>query len=136
MRDVEASRGVSATPLEVRRALTPENVVEYEGSFAVRDVREEGDGTVVTAGGGGLEFTLRFSPREDGLYYTQEGEEGPFESMETRVTVDAETGGSRVRMQSSVSLGLPAAFLTDRLAGWKRRGELRRALRALDADVG
>jgi ligand-binding SRPBCC domain-containing protein len=136
MREVDASRFVRATPTELHRALTPEAVVEYEGSFTARAVRETGAETVVTVGGGGLEFSLRFESRDDGLYYTQEGDAGPFETMETWVTVEAENEGSRVTMRSAVSLGLPAAFLTDRVAGWKRRGELRRALQAIDADLG
>ncbi|MFB6156159.1 MAG: SRPBCC domain-containing protein [Haloferacaceae archaeon] len=137
MRDIEVSRVVAASPPTVRRALTPTGMVVYEGSFSVVDVAEgDADGvTHVTVGAGGLEMTLRFEEREDGLYYTQEGESGPFASMQTRVTVEAESGGSRVTAWSNVSLGLPLPSLTDRVAGWKRRGELRRALEALEDDV-
>lgn len=128
------SQFVRASPAEIRRALTPAAMVEYEGSFDVRDVREVDGGTLVTAGARGLELALRFEEREDGLYYTQEGDAGPFDEMETRVTVAPENEGSRVRARSAVSLGLPLPF-TDRVAGWKRRGELRRALDALAADL-
>lgn len=128
------SRFVRATPPAVERALTPAAMVEYEGSFAVRDVHEVDSGTIVTAGARGLELALRFEPREAGLYYVQAGGAGPFERMETRVTVTPENEGSRVRARSSVSLGLPVPLL-DRVAAWKRRGELRRALDALAAAV-
>ena len=135
MREVEVSRFVPATPSEVDRALTPEALVTYEGSFAVRDVTERDGATVVTAGGNGLELSLRFESREDGLYYEQEGSAGPFETMETRVTVAPENEGSRVTMRSRVGVGLPVAAVTDRLAAWKRRGELRRALDSLAVEL-
>jgi hypothetical protein len=135
MREVSVSRFVRATPTEVERVLTPANVVEYEGSFHVRDVTESGDVTLVTAGASGLELTLRFETTDDGLRYEQEGTEGPFEHMTTEIAVAAENEGSRVTARSSVSLGLPPAFLADRVAGWKRKGELKRALDALAADV-
>jgi ligand-binding SRPBCC domain-containing protein len=137
MREVEVSRFVRATPAEVERVLTPVAVVEYEGSFSVVDSDDRADGsTVVTAGSRGLTLSLRFEERDDGLYYTQEGEAGPFDAMETWVTVRSENDGSRVTMRSSVSLGLPLARVTDRLAAWKRKGELNRALDALAADLG
>jgi ligand-binding SRPBCC domain-containing protein len=134
MREVERSRFVRATQAVVERHLDPRSLVEYEGSFEVYDVTDQGEQTLVTAGAGGLELTLRFENHEDTVYYTQEGEAGPFESMETWVSVSPVNEGTRVTMRSSVSLGLPVPAVTDRIAAWKRRGELRRALDAL-ADV-
>jgi len=131
MREVEVSRFVRATPTAVERVLTPATVVESEGSFTVRDVTEADDGTLVTAGARGLELTLRFENRPAGLHYTQAGSAGPFDAMTTDLTVEAENEGSRVTARSAVSLGLPAPALTDRLATWKRRGELNRLLDAL-----
>ncbi|WP_049937572.1 hypothetical protein [Haloplanus natans] len=131
MREVEVSRFVRATPTAVERALTPATVVESEGSFTVRDVTEADDGTLVTAGARGLELTLRFEERPCGLHYTQAGSAGPFDAMTTDLTVEAENEGSRVTARSAVSLGLPTPALTDRLATWKRRGELTRLLDTL-----
>jgi carbon monoxide dehydrogenase subunit G len=131
MREVEVSRFVRATPTAVERALTPATVVESEGSFTVRDVTDSEDGTLVTAGARGLELTLRFEERPDGLHYTQAGSAGPFDAMTTDLTVAAEDEGSRVTARSAVSLGLPVPALTDRIATWKRRGELERLLDAL-----
>lgn len=151
MQEVEVSRFVRANPAEVKRTLTPQAVVEYEGSFSVRAIDQRDDGTaVVTAGSRGLGLALRFERRDssddgdhddnddnDGfLYYTQEGDAGPFETMETWVSVAPENEGSRVTMRSTASLGLPLPTLTDRLAAWKRKGELKRALDGLAADFG
>ena len=133
MREVEVSRFVRATPTAVERVLTPATVVESEGSFTVRDVTDGEDGTLVTAGARGLELTLRFEDRSDGLHYTQAGSAGPFDAMTTDLTVAAENEGARVTARSAVSLGLPAPALTDRIATWKRRGELERLLDALAA---
>jgi carbon monoxide dehydrogenase subunit G len=126
---------VPAPPRAVERALTPATVVEREGSFTVRDVTERDGETLVTAGASGLELTLRFEPRPAGLRYSQAGTAGPFDAMETDLSVDPEDEGSRVTARSAVSLGLPLPALTDRLAAWKRRGELDRLLDALAAEV-
>lgn len=135
MRETEASQFVAAKPPVVEDALSPADVVEYEGSFRVLDVETEGDETLVTAGARGLRMTLRFEPREEGLYYEQEGEAGPFDEMWTSIEWGPEDDGTRVRATSGVSLGLPLSSLTDRVGAWKRRGELRRALRRLAEDL-
>lgn len=136
MREVVVSRFVPAPPATVERLLTPATVVEHEGSFAVRDVTDAPDGTFVTAGARGLELTLRFEERESGLHYAQAGTAGPFDAMETDLSVAAEDEGSRVTARSAVSLGLALPVVTDRLAAWKRRGELDRLLAGLADEVG
>lgn len=132
MREVEVTRFVPAPPAAVARSLTPARVVECEGSFRVADVTEADGETRVTVAARGLEFDLRFHEREDGYEYVQEG--GPLDALETTLTYRAEDEGTRVTMRSRVSFGLPPAALTDRVAAWKRRGELRRALDALVAE--
>jgi hypothetical protein len=135
MAEVERSRFVRATPAELDRRLSPETIVAAEGSFEVRRVDDSGDGaTVVTVGGGGLSFDLRFERRPDGYYYTQVGDAGPFESMETWLRSERENEGSRLTARSAVSLAVPLPF-ADRLAAWKRGGELDRALDALASSV-
>jgi carbon monoxide dehydrogenase subunit G len=135
MREVEVSAFVPAPPAAVERALTPAAAVEYEGSFEVLDVTETDEGQTVTAGARGLRMQLDFEERDDGLTYRQRGNGGPFDAMETEITVEPENEGSRVTARSAVSLGLPVTAVTDRVAAWKRRGELRRALDALAEDV-
>lgn len=153
MREVEASRFVAATPDQLQRRLTPETVIAAEGSFTVRDVHEhvgeedkesegsgesaehaDGDATDVVVGGPGIEFTLRFTELENGWYYTKVGEAAPIDHLETWITVEPEDEGSRVTMRSTVAVGLSIPFI-DRIAGWKRRGEMKRALKTLAADV-
>lgn len=134
MREVEVSRFVRASPAEVERALSPATIVEYEGSFQAREVRETDEGWVVRAGARGLELALRFEAREDGYVFEQEGDE-PLETMRTWLTYAPENEGTRVTMRSAVHWGAPPSAITDRVAAWKRRGELKRALANLAADV-
>lgn len=134
MREVEVSRFVLARPPAVRRTLSPAGVVRAEGTFTVAGVEETDDGTVVMAAGPGMVVPLRFEPRDDGLRYTAEGEVGPFDHLETTVTVSPADNGSQLTMRSTVSLNLPLPF-ADRIAAWKRRGELERAIEALAAEV-
>ena len=124
MREVEVTRFVAASPPEVTRALTPTALVEAEGSFAVRDVAETDEGTVVTAGRSGIELRLRFEAVDGGLAYEQI--EGPLSALRTTVTAGPKNEGTELRARSTVEVGGPAVL--DRLAAWKRRGELRRAL--------
>ena len=133
MREVERTRFVRTRPRELRASLDPARIVDCEGSFSVDSVTETDDGTLLTVSGPGLAFELRFEPTENGFYYTQAGEAGPFESMETWLTVAPEDEGSRVSMRSAVSLGVPLPF-ADRIAAWKRAGELERALDRLASD--
>lgn len=135
MREVSVSRFVGATRPAVERALDPATILEAEGTFSVVDTEATDDGTVVTARTTGMEAVFVFTERADGYHYRQRGESGPFSTMETTVTLENEDEGTRVTMTSTVSLGLPLAALTDRVAGWKRRGELQRALENLADDV-
>lgn len=137
MARVEVSRFVQATPAAVKRLLSPETLITYEGTFTPRDVTETEEGTVLTVAATGIETRFRFEEREDGLAYELEGSDtaGPFDEMATELTVEAQDEGSRVVMASEVSLKLPVPLLSDRIAGWKRRGELRRALARLAADA-
>jgi hypothetical protein len=136
MRTVEVSRFLQAYPREVNRLLTPETVLDYEGTFTAVDVEETDGETVVDAQAGGrlMEARFVFEDREDGLVYRQDERAGPFDAMETVISVSPENEGTRVSMRSSVSLALPLPF-ADRVAAWKRRGELKRALKRLAADV-
>ena len=133
MREVTVSRDVDASPVVVSRWLDPGTIVEAEGSFTVETIDERADATVVVASGPGMQLPLRFEDRENVIYYTQEGEQGPFSHMETWLEVeDGDDGsGARVTIRSSVSLAAPLPF-GDRIGAWKRRGELERVLEALE----
>ncbi|MBV0902221.1 SRPBCC family protein [Haloarcula salina] len=132
MRTVEASTFVPASAVRVETFLTPETVVEAEGTFAVVDVA--GDPPVVTGRASGMTATFAFEERSDGYEYAQQGSAGPFEAMETTLTWAGRDDGTTVTARSSVSLGLPLASLTDRVAAWKRRGELKRLLARVEAE--
>lgn len=133
MIEVDASRFVRARPAEIERVLTPRTVIEYEGSFEVRESRATDDGGIVTAAGGGMELTFAFESVENGFRYEQRS--GPLERLTTTLTYRPKDEGSEVTMRSVVATGTPPSAVTDRVAAWKRRGELRRALSRLAADV-
>lgn len=130
MREVEVSRFVDANPYEVARVLTPETVVACEGSFEVREVTEGPDGTLVAAGKSGVELLLQFEEREDGVAYEQL--EGPLEALSTTITYRSKDHGTQLTARSSVAAAGPR--FVDRLAAWKRKGELKRALAGLEAE--
>ena len=132
MRDVTVSRVVDASPEEIWARFDPPAIVEAEGSFTVETVEDDGDATIVVAGGPGMRLPLRFEYRDDVIYYTQEGEQGPFSEMETWLECDPVDGGTRVTARSTVSLSAPLP-LGDRIAAWKRKGELNRALEAIES---
>ncbi|MFB6082467.1 MAG: SRPBCC family protein [Halanaeroarchaeum sp.] len=135
MRTVSVTRHVGAPPTAVRHHLDPMTLVDAEGTFRAIDRLEEDDGVTVVAKGGGMEVAFRFVETDAGYEYEQQGEAGPFETMRTTVTIEPEDEGSRVTMESTVSLGLPLAAVTDRVAAWKRKGELERALSTIAEDV-
>ncbi|WP_254273677.1 SRPBCC family protein [Haloarcula marina] len=135
MRTVERTRFVDATPAELDRLLSPSAILEHEGTFSTVESTAGDEGTRVTARGGGVEAMFAFQTLDDGFEYRQVGQRGPFEFMETTLTYAAENHGSEVRVRSTVSLGLPLPALSDRLAAWKRRGELDRLLDGLAAEV-
>lgn len=136
MREVTVSRVVDANPDEIWARFDPAAIVEAEGSFTVESIEDDGDATVVVASGPGMRLPLRFEYRDDVIYYTQEGEQGPFSHMETWLECEAEGEGNvdatRVRLRSMVSLSAPLPF-GDRIAAWKRTGELNRALEAIES---
>lgn len=134
MHVTEVTRFVPATPPVLERTLTPERLVTAEGSFEVLDIEEADDATLVTAGARGLQLVLRFERTTQGWAYEQEGQAGPFEEMWTTLSWEPENEGARVTATSGVSLGLPFEALSDRVAAWKRRGELQRLLTDLAAE--
>lgn len=131
MREVEVDRFVPAPPAAVERLLSPERLVEAEGSFTVREVRTDGDATLVAAGRAGVELVFRFERVDDGFTYEQL--EGPLAELTTRVTYAPENEGTRLTARSTVAVRGPGVL--DRLAAWKRRGELRRALADIAASA-
>ncbi|MDH5021034.1 SRPBCC family protein [Halobacterium rubrum] len=145
MREVERTRRVGGTPAEVQRLLSPTTIVDWEGSFDVFDVQDAGsvaetaetagdDGTVVTAGGTGVKLRLLFTELADGYRYEQLGNGGPFDEMTTRLTVEPQDEGALVTARSVVELGTRVPF-ADRIAAWKRGGELDRLLASIDAET-
>lgn len=131
VRTVSVGRFIRARPAEIETHLSPETIIAYEGTFSIADIETDGDSTVISAEARGIDASFRFEPLDRGYRYSQEGTEGPFESMETTITYRPKDEGSEVTMESAVALGLRPRRLFDRVAAWKRKGELKRALKAL-----
>lgn len=131
MREVSVSRFVPATPDEVERLLTPARLIEAEGSFTVRDTTERDGRTVVTAGRAGLELTFVFEPGERRLSYEQV--RGPLAQLSTTLSYESDDEGTTLTLDSTVATGGPG--VVDRVAAWKRKGELKRALAALTREL-
>lgn len=133
MREVTASRVVDGSADELSAWLDPATIVDAEGSFTVETVDERDGETIVVASGPGLRMPFRFEDRDGTIYYTQESDRGPFAHLETWLEydpVDAER--TRVSVRSAVELAAPIPF-GDRIAAWKRRGELDRLLESIEA---
>ena len=125
MREVEASQFVQTYPQRIAGTLSPDSVLEAEGSFSIRDI--EADGDRITVGRYGVELVFEFDTREDGIEYDQV--EGPLETLRTTLTYENENEGTRLTARSEIAA--PGPGVLDRIAAWKRRGELRRALREI-----
>ena len=132
MAEVSVSRQLDASRPTVLRQLDPRSIVEMEGTFDVRSVNETDDGWLVEASATGIQAEFAVRRFEDGdvegYVYEQVDERGPFASMETRLSLSQAAGGATVTAESTVDLGLPFRTVTDRIAAWKRHGELERAL--------
>ncbi|WP_435348220.1 SRPBCC family protein [Haloarchaeobius sp. HRN-SO-5] len=140
MAEVSVSRRLDASRPTVARHLDARSIIEMEGTFDVQDVREADDGWLVEASAPGMRAAFEVRPFVDGdvegYVYEQVGDRGPFESMHTRLALEQAADGTTVTATSTVDLGLPLRSVTDRVAGWKRRGELRRVLDRLAEAVG
>ncbi|MDZ7746502.1 MAG: SRPBCC family protein [Halobacteriales archaeon] len=131
MREVSVSRFVPASPAEVERLLTPARLIDAEGSFTVRETTDRDGQTVVTAGRAGLELTFVFEEGERRLNY--EMVRGPLAHLSTTFSYVPDDEGTTLTLESRVATGGPG--LVDRVAAWKRRGELKRAIGALTREL-
>lgn len=151
MQTVEVTARLDAPRSAVEDALSPRAIVEYEGTYEVTTVEERDDGCLVVGEAEELEISLLFTGRADGYTYEQ-ADRGPFEELETTVTVtdgdegtdggDAadpgtagDDGTARVRMRSEFTFGGWFAPLFDRLAKRSRRDELEQAVANLAGEV-
>ncbi|ELY96601.1 hypothetical protein C482_15783 [Natrialba chahannaoensis JCM 10990] len=147
MREVTVSRTIDVSPAALQKHLDPATIVEAEGSFTVIDIDEDESAgtTTVVASGPGMQLPLAFEEREGAIYYTQAGERGPFSHMETWVEFEPAAGQGESQQQhpatqtiltlrSAVSLAAPLPF-GDRIAAWKRKDELQRALETFATEL-
>lgn len=130
MRTVELAEKVSASSVKIDSHLDPPTIIEYEGSFEVVDFEEKNEEWYVTAGSSGLRLNFRFESLENGYYYELK-EDQPLEKMETTLQYQQSENGTEISITSAVRMGRWPAAVTDRVAAWKRKGELNRMLEHL-----
>lgn len=135
MREIEVSGVLDVPRAEVERKLSPESILEYVGTYTVESVDDSGEKTVVRGIGDEIELVAEFTEHEDGYAYVQRGDDGPFEEMRTRITVEG-NGETRVSIRSEFTFGGWFSFLTDWLGTDVRREELERLLVNLAREVG
>lgn len=132
MQEVVVTRTIDAPRSSVEAVLSPSAIVEFAGTYVVRDVSETDAGVVVTAVADGLEAALVFTETGGPFVYRQRAGDGPFAEMYASLSV---TGDDPVTVtaRSCYTFGLPLARLTDRLVARERRMELRRLVDGIHA---
>ena len=156
MRRVTVAARLPTTREAALDALTPERLLELEGTYEVTGVEETPDGWRVSGraqGGDNRKVTVAVRELADG--YAYESVEGGFlDVCRTTVRVDvppadseapvlgdpevveAAGGTVRVRWESEFTTGGTFSFIVDWLYASNRRTELEQAARRLAADLG
>lgn len=156
MQTVEVTARLDAPRTAVEAVLSPRNIVEYERTYEVREIRDAGERSgsgaderkewivIADAKSDDSDLVTKFQieERPDGYEYEQT-DRGPFEHLRTTVTLEENgDGGSDdvdretvVTMRSRFTFGGWLAPVIDRLARRSRRDELDRAVVALAQDV-
>ena len=131
MQEVTVSREVDAPQEAVLDALSPRDIVEYAGTYEVRDVEETDDGWAVSCGTEDLDVVLDFERVDGGYIYRQREDQGPFGEMYTGLAID-EDDPVVVIARSCYTFDGRLARLLDWLAAHERRTELRRLLAGIE----
>lgn len=123
MREVTVSRSSRAPRDVLLDQLSPTTIIDHLGIYEIEAVEERDDDVVMQVVLDDIESTFIFRELEDGLYYEQRDDDGVFEEMYTRITVE-EGDQMRVVARSEFTFGSIWAFVIDRLAERHRRRDL------------
>lgn len=138
MKEVEVSGTFESEPHRIRERLSPESIVEYEGTFRVESSEETVDGLLLTVVNDQIErnpkMTLEFSETQSGYKYRQI-DKGLFDTMYTEISI-TEDPQTRVTVRSHFTFGGIFAFIKDWFAVAPRRQELELLLLNLANDLG
>lgn len=133
MHEIEVSETYPTDADTIEDEISPVKIIEYESTYEIQDVRQTEEGWSIAATAEDLEITLKFTKLENGYAYCQEGDSGPFEKMRTAITYEeVSEEETAVVITSRFTFGLPFSVITDRIAGWSRKMELRRVLVRLE----
>ena len=125
MHEVEVSETTHTPPKSLRERLSPRTIVECTGIFDVEAHEMRGDTEVFVVDVNGVEMTLAFSAVENGYEYRVTDDSGLFRERRSRVTVEGEREGeTRVHAKTTYTLDSVWAFLLDRMAAKRVKGEL------------
>lgn len=125
MREVQVVAETEAPPERILEELSPTAIIEHADTFEIEETASDEVDDRLTVTGGEIEMTLEFDRTSDGYEFRQQGEDGPFEEMDTAVWVERGQP-TRVVATSRFTFGGTLSFLTDRWAEKYRREELER----------
>lgn len=138
MTRVEEAARLDASRQRIEATLSPETIVEYEGTYVVESERATDDERVLTVssphGQTNTRIDLVFSETADGYVYEQRGP-GLFADLRTEIRLEADDGGTLVTVTSEYTFGGLLAPVKDWLTSTSRCEELRRFLTNLAAEV-
>lgn len=106
-------------------ALSPQSIVEYEGTYDVISVEEKTAQTIVRAASEQLKIVLEFEALENGYRYRQQDRHGPYKRMETTIRL-VDDDPTTVDIVSQFEFGGTLAFLKNWIGLTFRRREIER----------
>ncbi|WP_418280330.1 hypothetical protein [Halorubrum sp. DTA98] len=136
MKQVEVSYTLDASRESIAGRLSPEAIVEYEGTYEVISVKEtDGECRISVSNDtieGDHDMVLTFTETETGYVYRQVGD-GLFETLSTEIVLEGDEH-ALVTVRSEFTFGGPLAFVKDWLAAGYRRAELEKLVRNVSRD--
>lgn len=136
MREVETSAEYESSPSDIHDELDPKSIIEYEGTFLVREVTESDGGWLVNAVSkeNNVEMEVFIEELPDG--YTYELREGGFfDELRTTILIREGDDGTQVTVSSEFTFGGRLARLYDWLGAEDRQMELDRMLLTLAVEL-
>lgn len=136
MKEIEVSDTFAVSADVIEELITPESIIEYEGTFQIKEFEDRDGEWLMTVTNEAVEEDIdtvfRFIETDAGYRYEQVGQ-GLFASLETEIEIDAdpeadEDAETAVTHRSRFTFGGAFAFLKNWLAADLRQEEAERFL--------